>query len=252
MSQRPRSMRGGQPFNRYTLLLWLRSPRGRRLLALEERELKQVLPDLFGRHILQIGSWGRGQRLLASAEMLHRAVLGTAAGLGEQSVISAEQVPIMTKSVDALLLPHTLEFVRSPHNVLREADRILCDRGRLLIYGFNPWSLWGLRQRLGLGYRALPPGARFYSVGRVCDWLELLGFEVTLVRRFGVGFPWLAPRSLGDRWGLRALLAPFVESYLVVAKKRVIPMTLVGRLSRSQVVRPILGGALSGARRETP
>jgi hypothetical protein len=38
----------------------------------------------------------------------------------------------------------------------------------------------------------------------------------------------------------------------VVAKKRVIPMSLVGRLTRAQVVRPILGGALSGARRETP
>ena len=31
---------------------------------------------------------------------------------------------------------------------------------------------------------------------RLCDWLELLDFEVMLVRRFGTGFPWAAPRTV--------------------------------------------------------
>src|SRR5579885_3212792 len=82
----PLARRGGQPLSRYTLMLWQRSRRGRRLLALEERELRRVLPDLFGRHILQIGNWGRGQRLLAAADMLHRAVLGTIGSPGVQSL----------------------------------------------------------------------------------------------------------------------------------------------------------------------
>src|ERR1700751_2650411 len=80
------AIRGGQPFSRYTLTLWQRSPRGRRLLALEERELRRVLPDIFGRHILQVGNWGRGQRLLGSADTLHRAVLGTVGELDAQSL----------------------------------------------------------------------------------------------------------------------------------------------------------------------
>src|SRR5579859_7324261 len=125
------AIRGGQPFTRYTLSLWLRSPRGRRVLALEERELRLLLPDLFGRHILQIGNWGRGQRLLASADMLHRAVLGTVGEMDAQSVVGPEQLAVQDKSVDAVLLPHTLEFSRSPHKVLSESNRILNDRGRL-------------------------------------------------------------------------------------------------------------------------
>ncbi|MDR3416201.1 MAG: methyltransferase domain-containing protein [Nevskia sp.] len=240
------ALRGGQPFSRYTLTLWLRSPRGRRLLAMEERELRLLLPDLFGRHILQIGNWGRGQRLLGSADMLHRAVLGTLSEMDAQSLVEPEQLPVMSNSVDAVLLPHTLEFSPLPHNVLRETSRVLTDRGRLLILGFNPWSMWGIRQRLGMRYRAFPAGARFFNPARLCDWLELLDFEVMLVRRFGVGFPWLAPSSVGEPAGLHSLLNPFAECYLIMARKRVIPMSLVGRLPRAQV-RPLVGGAIGGA-----
>ena len=239
------AIRGGQPFSRYTLQLWQRSPRGRRLLALEERELRRVLPDIFGRHILQVGNWGRGQRLLSAADMLHRAVLGTVGELDAQSLVQPERLPVLDRSVDAVLLPHTLEFSPLPHNVLRETSRILTDRGRLLILGFNPWSVWGVRQRLGLRYKAFPPGARFFSPNRLCDWLELLDFEVMLVRRFGTGFPWGAPRTVGEPTGLHSLLNPLMEGYLIMAKKRVIPMSLVARLPRTQVVRPLVGGVVS-------
>src|SRR5689334_21009883 len=104
--------RQGAAFNRQALELWLRSPRGRKLLALEERELKRVLPDVFGRHVLQVGSWGRGEQLLESSEMLHRAVLGTVPGLGAQALAEPERLPVAERSVDAVVLPHCLEFSR--------------------------------------------------------------------------------------------------------------------------------------------
>lgn len=241
-----RPPRGGRPFSRYAQALWLRSPRGRRLLALEEREIRRVLPEVFGRHVVQIGSWGRGDRLLRSSETLHRAVLGTCADLGAQALTEPERLPVLTKSVDAVVLPHTLEFVRSPHNLLREANRILTDRGRLFVLGFSPFGLWGLRQRLGLRYRAFPAGARFYSVSRLCDWLELLDIEVTEVRRFGIGAPWISPRSDGDPWTVSSLLAPLGEAYLLVARKRVLPINFVGRALRAQV-KPIIGATVPSA-----
>lgn len=238
--------RGGRPFSRYALALWLRSPRGKRLLKLEEQEIRRVLPEVFGRHVLQIGSWGRGDELLTSSETLHRAVIGTVREFGAQALAEPEHLPVMSKSVDAVLLPHTLEFVRSPHNVLREANRILTDRGRLLILGFSPWGTWGLRQRFGMRYRAFPAGSRFYSVGRTCDWLELLDFEVTEVRRFGVGFPWAEPRTEGEAWSVASCVAPLTEGYLLVAKKRVLPMNFVGRVPRAQV-RSLIGSAVPAA-----
>jgi SAM-dependent methyltransferase len=232
--------RGGAPFSRHSLELWLRSPRGRRLLALEERELKRVLPDLFGRHVLQVGNWGRGERLLESSEMLHRAVVGTVADLGAHALAELERLPIQDKSVDAVLLPHCLEFSPSPYSLLREVNRILSDRGRLIVLGFSPWSAWAWRRWFGLRYRAFPPGARFVSVGRISDWLDLLDFEVVDVRRYGVGFPWLRPTS-DEGAGLGRWLGAWSEAYALVAKKRVIPMTLVGRAQRA-AVRPLIGG----------
>lgn len=226
--------RGGRPFDRHSLELWLRSPRGRQHLALEERELRRVLPDLFGRHVLQIGSWARGDRLLESSEMLHRAVLGTVQDFGAQALAQPEQLPLPEKSVDAVLLPHVLEFSPAPHPVLREANRVLNDRGRLIILGFNPWSPWAWRQRLGLRYRAFPAGARFWSVGRLYDWLELLDFEVTEMRRFGKSFPRSAPAS-DHSHGLERWFGALLEGYMLVAKKRVIPMTLIGRVQTARV-----------------
>ena len=224
--------RGGTPFSRYALELWLRSPRGRRLLSLEERELKRVLPDLFGRHVVQIGNWGRGGQLLESSEMLHRAVLGTVDGLGAQALATPESLPVAERSVDACVLPHTLEFSPSPYSVLRESNRILTDRGRLVVLGFSPWSAWAWRQRLGLRYRAFPAGARYVGVKMLSDWLDLLDFEVTETRRYGV--------------------SPWPEAYVLVAKKRVIPMTLVGRPQRA-AVRTLLGGVtVPGAHSRTP
>lgn len=242
---------GGQPLNRQALNLWLSSPRGKRLLAIEERELARVLPNLFGRHCLQIGNWG-GQRLLASADMLHRAVIGSFVdNPGDtQAVVQPESLPILESSVDAVLLPHTLEFSPSPHNLLREVDRVLSDRGRLIILGFNPWSLWGLRRLLGLGHSAFPPGARFHGTGRIGDWLELLDFEVMELRRFGVGFPWTAPSTAGEPFNLGSLVKPWMEGYLLLARKRVIPMTLVGRVQRASV-RPLVGHALGSATNAT-
>lgn len=244
-----RPPRGGRPFTPHALDLWLRSPRGQQLLAAEQRELGRMLPDIFGRHLLQIGCWGRDGELLQRAETLHRAVLGSAGDFGSAALAEPERLPIASKSVDAVVLPHTLEFTALPHNVLREANRILSDRGRLFIMGFNPWGTWGLRQRLGLRHAAFPDGAHFYSVGRLCDWLELLDLEVIEVRRFNCGFPWIAPRSDGDAWNLASLLRPLAEAYLLSARKRVIPVNLVGRVARAQV-RHLVGVAAPAARRE--
>lgn len=242
--------RGGRPLSRHALELWLRSPRGRRLLSLEEKEIRRQLPDVFGRHTLQIGNWGRCEQLIAGAETLHKAVLGTIGCDRTAAVIDPGQLPLQTRSVDAIILPHTLEFTRSPHNVLREVNRVLNDRGRLFVLGFNPWGSWALRSRLGLRYRAFPAGGRYYSVGRLCDWLELLDFEVTQVRRFGIGFPWMAPRTLGEPWEVGRLLTPFMEAYVLMARKRVIPINFVGRVERAQI-KSLVGVPMPGARSQT-
>ncbi|HEX7381947.1 MAG TPA: methyltransferase domain-containing protein [Nevskiaceae bacterium] len=226
-------------FDYAALQRWQSSRHGRRILALEQLELRAVLPELFGRHMLQIGNWGRGRRLLASSQMLHCAVLGSCADPYSQAWIELERLPLMTHSVDAILLPHTMEFVGSPHRLLREVDRVLTARGQVIVVGFNPWSVWGLREAFGVHHHLYPSSGRLRGVGRLCDWLSLLDFETTHVRRFSVAVPWLS----------RLRFARMLAGYVIVARKRVIPMTFVARPARVKL-RAVVGASipLSGAR----
>jgi SAM-dependent methyltransferase len=143
-----------------------------------------------------------------------------------------------------VVLPHTLEIARDPHLALREVDRVLMPEGRVVVVGFNPMSLWGLRQKLGRARRRvlrggtrelyLPAAGEFIGFRRLRDWLRLLSFEVeagrfgcylppveseTWMRRFG----WMD--GAGERWW-----PPFGAVYFVVAVKRVHGMRLVGLL----------------------
>lgn len=244
-----RHLRRGRVLDRQSLACWSQSAPGQRLLDLEVGELQRQLPDVFGRHLLQIGNWAGGSALLQGAETLHRAVLGTLSEDGVSALIDPQHLPLPAKSIDAVLLPHTLEFCASPHAVLRETARVLNDRGKLFILGFNPLGARAWRNRLGLRGHLFPPGAHFYGAQRLADWLQVLDFEVADLRRFSPGFPWLAPRSSVRPYAIEDLIAMFAENYLLVARKRVLPINFIGRTQRAQV-RSLVGVATPAAQRQ--
>jgi SAM-dependent methyltransferase len=148
------------------------------------------------------------------------------------------------------VMPHILEFAAEPHQVLREVDRVLVPEGQVVITGFNPLSLWGLRQfltRLGMD-PYLPREGQFIALPRIKDWLKLLSFEVNR-GRFGCYLPWVRTDrwlqrwrfidKAGDRWW------PVLGSiYMVTAVKRVRGMRLVGTVRRrAELLRPALAPA---------
>ncbi|MES2682055.1 MAG: methyltransferase domain-containing protein [Pseudomonadota bacterium] len=233
-------------------LRWASCARGRKLTALEHAEVARQVPELFGRHFLQIGHWGLCNDWLDGSEMLHRAVLTTSAqaALAGQARVDAQALPLASRTVDAILLPHTLESASSPHTLLREVSRVLSERGRLLILGFNPWSLLAMRRWVGLAPRALPVDSHFYSASRVSDWLSLLDFEITSVRRFNAGFPWLAASGSADQFSPASLLQPWSEGYLIAAKKRVATLNVIGRSQRAQVRQLVPASVVNTVRSE--
>jgi len=145
-----------------------------------------------------------------------------------------EELPFATHSIDLVVMPHILEFTEDPHQVLREVERVLVPEGHVVITGFNPVSLWGIRQyltRLGAS-PYLPREGRFLTLPRIKDWLKLLSFDVER-GRFGCYVPsvrqerWLARwqfmEKAGDRWW------PFLGAiYMLTAVKRVRGMRLIG------------------------
>jgi SAM-dependent methyltransferase len=149
-------------------------------------------------------------------------------------------LPFASDSIDAILLPHTLELVQDPYAVLREAERVLCAEGCLLIFGFNPWSGWGARRLFGQLFRRppFPPQTRrLLAEQRLRDWMALLDFEVSDVSGYLGSLP-IAGR-LDSPYRPRAALT--AGGYLLKARKRVQTLTLVRprRRARQRVLVPV-------------
>jgi SAM-dependent methyltransferase len=204
---------------------WYSGPLGREVWEAEHAQLDQVIANLFGYHILQLGSLGN-RTLLDGSRILHRVVVNFGHGRAHLYALP-EALPILTDSIDVIVLPHTLEFGSDPHEILREADRSLIPEGHLIVLGFNPWSAWGLRRLLSSS-RA-PWCGRFLGLSRLKDWLRLLGFDTMYVRTFFFRPP-LSSRALMNRLkimeaiGSRGWWLP-AGLYLLLAKKRVIALT---------------------------
>ncbi len=221
---------------------WFASPPGRLLRDWELARADQAMNGCFGYHALQTGM--QYLPLLRNSRIQHRWVAATETPVSPLHaehrdtatalVLEPDALPFGEASMDLVLLPHTLEASADPHAVLREAARVLVPEGRLLVFGFNPVSLWGLQQKGRLlaqrmGSReppVIPDVDDLIRLGLLRDWLRLLGFEIE-GGRFGCYRPslrnekwfnhlqWL--EAAGDRWW------PFMGgAYFLQATKRVL------------------------------
>ena len=211
------------------LAAWWGTSLGRSLLAAEAELLGEAMEDVFGWELLQIGVWG-GARELLTRGRTRRQSLVAAPGFapGADIIARPSHLPICSDSIDAALLPHTLEFAPDPYAILREVDRVLVGEGQLLILGFRPWSLWGLRARASRS--GFPPGMRrVLTEALVREWLVLLGYEVVLKSRYLYLGPWsrgLAPGEGTGRMRRAGLTYPLpAGAYLLKARKRVYTLT---------------------------
>jgi SAM-dependent methyltransferase len=216
-----------QPPEKSTLARWFETPRGAYVLDWVLGQFDSAVEDIFGFNALQVG--------LPEIDFLraNRMPLRMRAGLERGCEVRADprQLPFATQSLDLVLLPHVLEFSDQPHEILREAERVLMPEGQIVIAGFNPVSLWGLKRALSRRSTQHPWCGDFIGLLRLRDWLKLLGFELN-GGRFGRYAPpfgqakWLQRfafmEKAGDRWW------PIAGGvYVVRAKKRVNAMRVV-------------------------
>lgn len=237
-----------QPARDHAATEWFDGPLGARVLR-EEIALAQVaLDDVFGFELLQVGTWGPAQHLLGGARTQHTTLLAPTLSPGVTLCAPLASLPFPSDSIDAVLLPHTLELVEDPYAVLREAERVLCAEGCLMICGFNPFSGWGVRRLFARYFRqrAFPPETRrMLSERRLRDWMALLDFEVASVHGYLGAIPLTRrPRKQADgsvrQAEYRSRSALTAGAYLLKARKRVQTLTLVRpkRWSRQRVLVP--------------
>jgi SAM-dependent methyltransferase len=219
---------------------WLGTTLGQGLLNQEVRVVEEAFDGIFGEQCLQLGRWGdartflrfaRTQRSLCLAEDLGKETDGQPAVVGEP-----HRLPIASDSVDLVLLPHTLDFSERQHAILREVHRVLRSDGYLVVLGFKPGGLWGLRRLIpGAG---LPPGAgHLVADRRLSDWLRLLDLRIHGVSRYF--FRWPLPGNRGpsspdwERRGQR-FWPELAACYMLTAQKRVYTLTPVRKPWRTQ------------------
>jgi SAM-dependent methyltransferase len=211
---------------------WLQTPLGEALLRQEARVVEEALDGIFGEDCLQLGMWGDRHTFTRFTRTQHCSVIAETA-LGEPSAIAdlhrLHRLPVENDSIDAILLPHTLDYSDRPHELLREVDRVLRANGHIIILGFKPAGLWGLRRLIpGAG---MPPGAdHLISDRRLKDWLKLLDMRIQNSMRYF--FRWPLPRrkiNSAQRWEQRGqtLWPELAACYMLTAQKRVSTLTPV-------------------------
>ena len=184
---------------------WFCTPAGQYVLAWEQAQFDSAVEDVFGFNAVQVGL--PGLDFLRESRIALKIRAGVDAGC--TLVTEAGRLPLASQSIDLLVLPHVLEFSAQPHQILREAERVLMPEGNIVISGFNPLSLWGAKRALGRHRPDYPWCGKFIGLLRLKDWLSLLGFELN-GGRFGCYAPpfsqskWLQRSAFmekaGDRW----------------------------------------------------
>ncbi|WP_397473508.1 class I SAM-dependent methyltransferase [Pusillimonas sp.] len=255
------SVSSGQPLA-VELAQWLATPVGQYVQSWEQKKIDGMVANVFGYHAMQIGQpqWD----LLQANRIPNKDRTHSCWDEAQQHELKValyaepEYLPLESQSIDLLILPHVLECSNSPHQVLREAERVLVPEGRVVISGFNPWSLWGAHERVpGLDPIVPVPAHMQVSLGRLKDWFKLLTFEADR-GHFGCYAPpcvsakwldrWSFMESAGDRWW------PVCGAvYVVSAVKRVAGVRLIGPAwkDKKQRVRraAVVAGRHSGAMR---
>lgn len=200
---------------------WWQSPLGELVATLEQEQIAGLSSPILGFFTIQIGGGYRFKPL--SSRLANQSWLAQ----GGDVAGGPEALPFKSHSIDNLLLLHVLEYADDPHQVLREAARVLAADGKVILCCFNPISLWGLR-RLFSWQDAAPWHGYFFTRMRVKDWLALLNFEVIEQHKVLFRPPFKHPRWLEgsrflERWGRR--LWPWLGGVSVmVATKRTIPL----------------------------
>lgn len=205
---------------------WLETPLGRYVMDWEADRHDRVVADIFGYNAVQLG--------IPEFDFLraNRMPFRCKAGVGDVRVqADYGALPFAANSLDLVVLPHVLEFAAHPHQVLREVERVLVAEGQVVITGFNPYSLFGLRRLAAGECMGYPWHGQYLSQHRLKDWLALLGFEMRLCDA-GCYIPgveqeqWIERLRLLDRAGRRWW--PFMGGvYMVQAIKRVQGMRLI-------------------------
>ena len=212
---------------------WFQTPLGKAVFQVEADIANQILPMRFGYHLLYCGIEAP-DKIVSGSPIAH--TFSASAHPFRESWLpfvygTSDALPLANQSVDCVILQHSLDFENEPHQVLREAARVLIPGGTLMIIGFNPLSIWSFSRLLNYRSTEAPWLGRFISPTRLSEWLQLLDLDVDGVE---TGFylpPWQGLAQFKFLQRFKKIAKRFFTGqgavYVLVAKKNISCMTPV-------------------------
>ncbi|MBW8191717.1 class I SAM-dependent methyltransferase [Neiella marina] len=206
-------------------LSWPDIAQGTWLQSQIEQAMVPMLERMFGYYLIRLGPLA--DKLDTSASPIKRHL--SASSLLTADIRTQEtDLPLAENAVDGCVLPLCLDFCADPHQLVREAHRVVIADGHILVAGINPFSL-ALVGKLWPSWRKRHPWqGRFFSQGRIADWFQLLGCDIVSTQT--VAFSSLLGQNAANQklQELGGRYMPWAGSvYLMLIKKREVPLTLI-------------------------
>lgn len=194
---------------------WLQE-KGKPILQAQQRIMAQTLPSIVGDAALQV-SVGTPIDLLKPANMPLQWLLSREQGGHVQA--DPCYLPFMRRSLDLVVLHHSLDFEDDPHKVLHGAVSALTAGGTLIVIGFHPLSLYGFSRWAKIWRQPIPWQGRFIRPKKVAEWLWVLNCEVERVESACYGGPNYIDQGIWHGLGER-FWPKHGAFYLLVARKQ--------------------------------
>jgi len=153
-----------------------------------------------------------------------------------------EELPISSDSIDLILMPEVLQTSNFPHQVLREAERVLIPEGTIILIINNPIGITTLKKEFNnildkltiiikTGNFPKNRNQLWFSLGprRIKDWLNLLGIETTsqipvcydLTSQSKAQSPFMKFKNKIKQFVIKT----FADQIIIVGKKKVSTLT---------------------------
>jgi len=224
---------------------------GNKLLETEGQIYSRLLHKHFGKHAVLIGVPQQYSLLSSSLLACHSLITPLICQEKKSYLIEGDfhELPIMTASIDLVILPHTLELVDNPRQLLSEACRIIKPEGLMIICGFNPCSFWGIRKLFGK-QKGMPWALNFLPTQKVKNWLQLADFAMEK-HTSALFRPPVNHASLYKKFHfLEALGKKFFPVwggvYVLVARAKVVPLTPIRMKWKQQLSGIRISTSMSG------
>jgi len=212
---------------------WYLTPLGKSLYEIESYYLNKLLPNFFGEYLLIEGA--NNDFSFFTLDKIQNTIYLLNDGLENHSrliFVRAEpyELPFYNDCIDGVLLSHLLEYSENPYLILEEAFHTLVPNGKLIIFGFNPFSFWGLINRMNKTKNNFVPwGGRFMNFCRLRSWLLKLGFFIVGYETFNFKLPlqnryFLKCCGFIDKIG-KIIFPYFGGCYILIAEKKLLALT---------------------------